>query len=89
VLGVFPEWNNSDRQVAFQPGDRLLLFTDGATELLNSKGEEFGDDRLIAIVQSSIDASALHDAVVKALDAFASGAIQDDVTIVGVTAVEP
>lgn len=42
-----------DRDVVFQgktvnyhPGDRLLLYSDGLTEQINSLGEEYGEDRL-------------------------------------------
>ncbi len=33
--------------IELQPGDRVLLFTDGLTEAMNSKGEEFGMERIL------------------------------------------
>ncbi len=38
-------------EVALQPGDRVLFFTDGITEERLSSGEEFGEDRLIEQVE--------------------------------------
>ena len=33
--------------IQMKPGDRLLMFTDGLTEAMNSSGEEFGMDRVL------------------------------------------
>jgi serine phosphatase RsbU (regulator of sigma subunit) len=47
VLGVVPGASFSARETVMAPGDTLLLYSDGATESLNTAGEEFGEDRLI------------------------------------------
>lgn len=83
-LGLSPEWNHDEQQLPFEPGDRLLLFTDGVTELRNSNGDEFGDERLIAIARDHMDAAALHQAVAGAVVTFSGGVIQDDLTILAV-----
>ena len=36
--------------VVFHPGDRLLLFTDGLTEAMNARGEEFGMHRILQVM---------------------------------------
>ena len=36
-----------------QSGDRLVLYTDGILEAANADGEEFGPDRLAALLQKS------------------------------------
>src|SRR5690606_24595725 len=45
-------------QFSFSPGDVMVLYTDGITEAKNSKGEEFGYDRLAAILAESKHLSA-------------------------------
>ena len=46
VLGVNADEAYHEHALPLQPGDRLLLYTDGATEARNFKGEEFGRRRL-------------------------------------------
>jgi hypothetical protein len=36
----------TQEETSLEPGDRLLLFTDGATEAMNPEGEMFGDEHL-------------------------------------------
>jgi putative ABC transport system permease protein len=46
VLGLFPEVEYEEADMHLRPGDLLVAFTDGVTEALNLKGEEFGEQRL-------------------------------------------
>lgn len=39
-------------------GDRILLFTDGATEAVNPEEEEFGEERLIELLKPNLDLGA-------------------------------
>jgi serine phosphatase RsbU (regulator of sigma subunit) len=62
-----------------------VLYSDGITEAENAEGEEYGNDRLEAILRDRADASPhdLRDAIVSAVDAFVGGAAQkDDQTLV-------
>ena len=45
-LGMRDDARFSNLELPCAPGDRLLLYTDGALELTNRKGEQFGSDRL-------------------------------------------
>jgi len=85
VLGVFPAQTYVDRTITLEPGNRLLLYTDGVTEAWNERDEEFGDDRLIALLQTCSDAAVLHQQVIDSVTAFSGGDFRDDVTVLAVT----
>lgn len=51
VLGVLPAGPYEAMEVTLEPGDRLLLYTDGVTEAANPADEEYGDVRLEAYVR--------------------------------------
>jgi len=46
VIGLFPHMSYEEATIDLLPGDVLIAFTDGVTEALNVKEEEFGDERL-------------------------------------------
>ncbi|MAE72317.1 MAG: hypothetical protein CME06_17845 [Gemmatimonadetes bacterium] len=50
VLGVMPEALYETGRVELPPGSLLLLYTDGVTETRSPEGEEFGLDRLDALL---------------------------------------
>ncbi len=58
--------------ITFNPGDLIVLYTDGAIEGRNLEGEEFGYDRLIDSIQSARfeDAQGVHDTICRAIDRF-------------------
>ncbi len=87
VLGVFPDVVYSEGAVALQPGDRLVLYTDGVTEARNAEGEEFGEDRLIAEITMAraLPAAQIKDRLLAAVSAF--GDLHDDATLL-VAAIE-
>jgi phosphoserine phosphatase RsbU/P len=47
VLGVVPEEPYSQSVIDLQPGDTLLLYTDGLPDGMNFAGETFGRQRII------------------------------------------
>ena len=58
MLGVFADVDLEDRTVTLGPGDALVLYTDGATEARNAKGEQFGADRLRRLLATCAGRSA-------------------------------
>jgi len=73
--------------VALQPGDGLLLVTDGVAECFNRNDEAFGEERLIALLTSAgpIAVDRLLDDLIAALDRFSQGVpASDDVTALAV-----
>jgi phosphoserine phosphatase RsbU/P len=56
VLGLFAAAQYEYATVKLQPEDHLILFTDGVVEALNTAGEEFGTDRLTAVLRANAQA---------------------------------
>ena len=73
-----------ESELALQPGDRLVLFTDGVSEAMDASGEQFGEQRIEELVIGAGDAGAreLQDAIVDAASSFSGGEVEDDVTLV-------
>lgn len=70
-------------ETSFEPGDTLLLYTDGVTETRNSSGELYGMERLhAAILAAPGDAEATGNALLSDLQQFThSSLVGDDLTI--------
>jgi serine phosphatase RsbU (regulator of sigma subunit) len=85
-LGILPDvWDAMPVKLSMQPGDMVVLITDGFLEWENHSGEQFGIDRLSAIIRQFSDRepeviiAELYDAVLT----FAQGTPQqDDLTAV-------
>lgn len=70
--------------VMLEPGDRLFQYTDGVTEAINSKNEEFGQDRVTESLNSHLEKNEeeLLKAVRTDIDTFCKGVPQfDDITM--------
>jgi serine phosphatase RsbU (regulator of sigma subunit)/pSer/pThr/pTyr-binding forkhead associated (FHA) protein len=84
-LGIMDGFSYDSYRIRLEPGDSLLLFTDGVNEALNVKGEEF---RMIGIESAlknagKVPPSALVDQLVRAVKAHAVGRDpHDDLTVV-------
>jgi sigma-B regulation protein RsbU (phosphoserine phosphatase) len=88
LLGVFKRWTFEHGEVTLEEGDRLVLFTDGITELQDPTDDEFGEERLAQLVREhrAVSAGELTDRIVSALMDFNNGVFQDDVTVVVLSA---
>ncbi|MCA8940120.1 MAG: serine/threonine-protein phosphatase, partial [Planctomycetes bacterium] len=49
--GALFEKNVKEEVVELRVGDRVVIYTDGVTEATNAEGEEFGEDRLKAVMK--------------------------------------
>lgn len=47
ILGILPGSTYDSAETVLEPGDLMLLFTDGVTEGADASGEQWGDDRLV------------------------------------------
>ncbi len=84
VLGVVEDAHYDQRTIQLDPGDFILLYTDGVTEATDRQGQEFGEERLRSIVHQR-RASPLAETVValeQAVGEFVGTApASDDITI--------
>jgi serine phosphatase RsbU (regulator of sigma subunit) len=72
-------------ELALQPGDRVLLYTDGVVEARSPEGEEFGLDRLVDLLVRECGSGLLPPEVLRrlvhtCLD-FQGGRLRDDATM--------
>jgi len=83
VLGVFPHQTFSEGAALLSPGDRVILFTDGVTEACDAAGEEFGEARLLALLQEhrKAAASVLQGKILAVAGEFSGGHWHDDATL--------
>jgi len=85
ALGVLPDARYEERPVALQPGDLLLLYTDGVSEAESSTGEQFGTERLERCLKRIAEGTAheILKGVVDEVTAYAGEhGLNDDLTLV-------
>jgi sigma-B regulation protein RsbU (phosphoserine phosphatase) len=85
VIGLFRDSRYEQGSFALQPGDLLVLFTDGISESMNNDDEEWGEERLIDFAKTCCGLTAVDamSRIMTAAQTFADGAPQhDDMTVV-------
>jgi serine phosphatase RsbU (regulator of sigma subunit) len=84
VLGLFPEWPCRTGELQLHPGDLFAIYTDGVTEALNTRDEEFGEERLLEVMTRARDLSArgIVTAVFEEVRRFSGDQQRDDVTLI-------
>ncbi len=83
-LGMFCTTNFPVRQLSLAPGDKLLLYTDGLTEVFNPSGDEFGIGRVHSLAKRHVAAQPeqMLSACLEEIRKFSSAAKQtDDLTL--------
>ncbi|HKR10657.1 MAG TPA: SpoIIE family protein phosphatase [Pyrinomonadaceae bacterium] len=84
-LGIKPDAEYREGRTQMQPGDVLVIYSDGVTEAVSPTGEEFGPTRLYEVVSRNVEASAagIRDRIESSLTKFAQGtSAADDITLV-------
>jgi sigma-B regulation protein RsbU (phosphoserine phosphatase) len=85
VVSIMEDFPFEEEVIPLQPGDTLVINSDGITEALNSKKEQFGEKRLAAILKESLDlpAKELIDRIIEHVKKFTGTYPQfDDMTLV-------
>lgn len=91
VLGIRDELTVEECQVDIEPGDAMLLFTDGVTEAMDGRRRMFGEERLRTALKAerAPGANPLLQSVVERVDRFAGDSPHsDDLTLVAIQRLE-
>ena len=88
-VGAFPDWEFVEQETVMSPGSTIFLYTDGLTEAENATHDQFGEDRMTAILdaQTKQDASpeTLISAMTDAVHQFVGDTEQsDDLTMLAI-----
>lgn len=84
VLGLFQNLECGIDETQLQPGDTLVLFTDGVTESCDAHGEDFGQAQLPDSVRRrmSMPTDKFLTSVVSEVQAFSPFEQHDDITLI-------
>ncbi len=84
-VGMFPDTTFQERRVTVPGGCSIVVYTDGVSDALNAKGEEFGEERIMHCLTSlprPMDAEGICKHLAGSVAEWATGAERfDDTTI--------
>ena len=80
VLGAFDFADYSTTPLQLNPGDLLVVYSDGLTEAENMKGDMFEEERLVKLIQenASKGAETLQASILDAIENFTQNSAQND-----------
>lgn len=84
VMGVDPNFVYQSQSMMVQPGDTLIVYSDGVTEAMNAQKQIFSDERLLQLAREHATAGAAQmvQHIKDAVTAHAAGFPQsDDITV--------
>ena len=86
VLGLFAQWKCEQQKTALNAGDSLVLFSDGLTDAGIETDREFGEDRLVALLQATRKDSVERwvERVIESVHNYSPGSQTDDVTVIAI-----
>lgn len=84
VVGAFQAWQSEERSLTLAPGDTLVIFSDGVSEAGIETGEEFGELRLVSLVQAGRGGhvESVVETLIESARGFSGGGQPDDITVV-------
>ena len=91
ILGVSRDVRFEEKAITLKPLDRILFYTDGATEAQSAQGDFFGTERLaeafVALRKDSAESTL--DKLIEKLRVFRGGGVfQDDITLAALALME-
>ncbi len=84
LLGMFPEATYESAEFRMDPGDTLVLYSDGVTEARDGSDDEFGEERFLEFLRKNraMEPERLVEAVIREVHEFShEGKPGDDVTV--------
>jgi serine phosphatase RsbU (regulator of sigma subunit) len=83
-LGVLEDYEYQAERVSLDPGDSVFMFTDGLTDAVNVKDEQFGLDNVLAIIRAApASVKKSGPQLLEAVERHSAGHYQfDDITMV-------
>jgi len=83
-VGILPDVTYEENCIHMEPGDRLILYSDGITECINSEEEQFSVERLMELLRTGQDLSLIE--VMKRIDESlqqwnGDNEVEDDMTL--------
>ena len=84
-VGIMPFGTYEEATVQLNPGDVLVIYSDGVTESVNENDDEFGEAQLLEVIQKNRTrtAAGIRDRIDEALTRFVGKAkTVDDLTMV-------
>jgi sigma-B regulation protein RsbU (phosphoserine phosphatase) len=87
-LGLFPDSDFQMGEVVLRLNDLVVLYSDGITEAVNQRGEEFGERRLQKLIEQNSDRplAQIQDHVLEAVHDWSGDELEDDLTLLLVRA---
>lgn len=84
VLGASTGMRYENREVMLDPGDLLVMYTDGLVDARSPRGEIWGTDRLLRAVAATRDepAESIPESLFLSAFSFSEGRLADDIAIV-------
>jgi len=82
-FGIMPELQYQSAQITLAPGDWLIIFTDGLVEAENARQEEFGEVRVLSVLEAnkSVEPAEMLKRLMAEVDLFVGNTPQhDDIT---------
>jgi sigma-B regulation protein RsbU (phosphoserine phosphatase) len=83
IVGLFEHAVFQEETVVLEPGDWLIVFSDGVSEAMSAAGDEYGEERILAVVdkETSLAPADLLKSLFADVRVFTKGAPQsDDIT---------
>ncbi len=85
LVGIFQDHTWTAETISLNPGEILILYTDGITEAQDEAGEFFGNQRLYNMLETgySLDAEGFRNHILESVQAFCGSAPRlDDITLI-------